>query len=466
MSTGLPKEFENRIRRDLGKDADSFLRSCFDAAKKGIRFNPLKLDPDKEVALAKEFKHVPWEEHGYYYEDIRPGRSALHAAGAFYIQEPSAMAPVIFLDVKPGMCVLDLCAAPGGKSTQIASFLGGTGLLAANEPVRDRAKILSQNIERLGIRNALVISHDPDELKVRFPASFDRILVDAPCSGEGMMRRDETAVEEWSAENVEMCALRQSRILDAASIMLKPGGRLVYSTCTFSKDENEIQIERFLERHADFSIVEAKPYPGMRSDRSMLRIWPMDGYGEGHFIAVLERDGELTQSMYGYHGAGEPSLNNRQKQDLKLYREFVSDVMKIGGIRQYISDASNLFIFGKTLCAFPEGGLPVLSGLKVIRAGLELGETVKGRFIPAHSLAASMKEEDAMRAAELSDVLSLSDEDSEKALAYLNGQTIKDPAASENGWTLATISGISAGWVKVSNGILKNHYPKGLRIKY
>ena len=497
----LPEEFIERIRKDLGDEADSFLGSFFDEPKRGLRINPLKVGAGMEESLSKSLRQIPWEKHGYYYEPlIFPGKSPLHEAGAYYIQEPSAMAPVSYLDVQPGMCVLDLCAAPGGKSTQIASKLEGRGILIANEIISDRARVLSQNIERLGIKNALVLSHTPKELAERYPASFDRILVDAPCSGEGMMRRDETAVGEWSGENVTMCAKRQEDILDAASVMLKPGGRLVYSTCTFSIQENEGQIIRFLKKHPDYRAVKAAPAEGMRrglpltggdpdSDlkgeekrpnteltdtqdmkEGMLRIWPQDGYGEGHFVAVLERTGGRLPVSCGYQGSKEPPLNNKQRQEIRPFKEFIADVIAEGTLKDHLSDPQNLFMFGKKLCALPEDGLPLLSGLKVIRAGLELGEIRKERFIPSHSLALAMKSEDAVRLAELNKGEAF---DAKDPLMYLNGQTLaadeaslmkKDPATRDDGWTLATISGISAGWVKASKGILKNHYPKGLRI--
>ena len=462
MEIQLPQEFEDRIRRDLGNEADSFLRSFIDAPKRGLRINPLKTDEAGEKRISADMEHVPWERHGYCYEDSRPGRSPLHAAGAYYIQEPSAMAPVGFLGLRPGMCVLDLCAAPGGKSTQIASYLAGEGLLTANEPVRERAAILSQNIERMGIRNALVLSHDPERLAERFPAAFDRILVDAPCSGEGMMRRDETAVREWSLQSAAMCAKRQETILDAAAVMLKPGGRLVYSTCTFSQEENEEQTAHFLEKYKDFHMAEVSSFPGMRAEGGMIRIWPQDGYGEGHFMAVLDRDGVNDHGSYGYHGAGELPLNNKQKQEIKPYLDFVSDVIKDGDLRAALTDEKRLFAFGKKLCLMPSGGLPVLSGLKVVRAGLELGELHRDRFMPSHALALALKPKDAVRVFELGE----DDREGSDARLYFSGQIIKDPAPRDNGWTLVTVSGIAAGWVKASNGILKNHYPKGLRINY
>ncbi len=464
MAVSLPEGFVERIKTDLGNEADSFLGSFFDPPKRGLRINTLKTGAEAEQEMTKGLKRIPWTEHGYYYTDETPGRMPLHSAGAYYIQEPSAMAPVTFLDVRPGMCVLDLCAAPGGKSTQIASRLEGRGLLISNEIIRDRARILSQNIERLGIRNALVLSHDPEELISRFPASFDRILVDAPCSGEGMFRRDETAVNEWSEENVAMCAKRQERILDAAASMLKPGGRLVYSTCTFSVDEDEDQIRRFLERHGDYRLIDAIPSEGMRAGQGMIRIWPQDGFGEGHFMAVLEREGELPPESYGLTGIREKPLNNKQLQETAPWRDFVSDVIKPGGFRPHLLDPSGLFMFGNSVCAMPEGGIPLLSGLKVIRAGLELGEIRKGRFIPSHALALAMRPEEAESVLELHP-------EGDGAVRYLRGESLSVDSGAyhknspgNDGWTIVSLSGISLGWGKISNGILKNHYPKGLRL--
>ncbi|MBO5550432.1 MAG: RsmB/NOP family class I SAM-dependent RNA methyltransferase [Lachnospiraceae bacterium] len=457
------------MKEDLGNEVDLFLRSCFDIHKKGMRINPLKADPDSERRITEGLISVPWEKHGYYYEDKEPGKSPLHAAGAYYIQEPSAMAPVNYLETGPGMCVLDLCAAPGGKSTQIAAALNGRGLLISNEIISDRARILSQNIERLGITNALVISHDPGELELRFPASFDRILVDAPCSGEGMFRRDARAAEEWSKDNVEMCAKRQEGILDAAASMLKPGGRLVYSTCTFSKAEDELQAEGFLRRHTDYHMISVKPYTGMRPGGipGSIRIMPHDGYGEGHFIAVFERNGESRAQNTGqcFRGLREAPLTNKQKQSLSLYLDFLKETMSEGEGRDALSDTRRLFLFGRKLCLMPEYGLPGLSGLKVIRAGLELGEIRKERFVPSHSLALAMRAEDALRSMDLK-------ADGEAVKKYLNGQSLsredcvikKAPASGDTGWTLVTASGISLGWGKASDRMLKNHYPKGLRI--
>ena len=482
MSIILPEEFIKRMKEDLGDEADSFLKSYLDTPKRGIRINPLKTDYALESRITAGLQKTPWESHGYYYADSNltegnsenaeetsiiagtyrdylspsPGRSPLHAAGAYYIQEPSAMAPVSYLDVKPGMCVLDLCAAPGGKSTQIASYLKEQGLIIANEIISDRARILSQNIERMGITNSLVISQKPKDLADRFPAAFDRILVDAPCSGEGMFRKDQTAIDEWSAENVKMCASRQEEILESAAVMLKPGGKLVYSTCTFSKDEDEEQIERFLGRHADYHVARVRPCDGLRYEKQCLRIFPQDGYGEGHFVAVLERNGELSEDSYGYHGAMDRELNNKQKQALAPFYDFIEDTVSDIKVIERLKDTARLFMFGNNLCIMPESGLPILSGLKILRAGLQLGEIKRDRFVPSHSFAMTLKPEYVKRTAELSI--------NTDAGQYLNGQSIKSPAASDNGWTLVTVSGIPLGWAKASNGMLKNHYPKGLRI--
>lgn len=454
------------MKQDLGDEADSFLGSFLHEAKRGIRFNPIKYTGGAD-AILPESDRVPWENNGYYYKEtpeFMPGRSPFHHAGVYYIQEPSAMAPVNFLDVRPGMCVLDLCAAPGGKSTQIASFLKNKGLLIANETVPDRARILSGNIERLGIINALVTSCDPAFLSDRYPAAFDRILVDAPCSGEGMFRRDPAAVKEWSAENVRRCVMRQEEILKAAAIMLKPGGRMVYSTCTFGKEENEKQIAEFLRSHEDFHPACVRPLTGMREGgmKGTLRIWPQDNCGEGHFMAVLERNGELNAASYGYRGLTEPCLSGKPLQGLAVFRDFIKEVIADGEVKSRLSDNKNLFASGKNLCLMPEGGLPALSRLKYLRAGTELGEIKKDRFIPSHSLAMALSPGEVNICHEL-------DPGGEEVKRYLAGESLdisNMPEAQKKGWCLVTTGCISLGWGRISGGVMKNHYPKGLRICY
>ena len=349
----LPSKFTNRMKFMLGQECDAFLVSFECVRSKALRINPCKLQGGREDAYSKlpfETKKILWEENGFVYKDEdEPGKHPLHMAGLYYIQEPSAMSPVAYLDPKPGQRVLDLCAAPGGKSTQIAGRMQGRGILVSNEINAGRAKILSENIERMGIGNAMVLNETPQNLSARFEGWFDRILIDAPCSGEGMFRKNEDAVTNWSPENVRLCADRQDKILDNAASMLAPSGRLVYSTCTFAPDEDEGTIYRFLLRHPEFRVVEVPLYEGMdhgnpswalidTSDESTwtvpdlqynaastqddqdyglegcldevktnkeklnkevadqlancIRLWPHHLKGEGHFLAVLERVNE------------------------------------------------------------------------------------------------------------------------------------------------------------------------------
>lgn len=263
----LPSKFTNRMKFMLGQECDAFLVSFECVRSKALRINPCKLQGGREDAYSKlpfETKKILWEENGFVYKDEdEPGKHPLHMAGLYYIQEPSAMSPVAYLDPKPGQRVLDLCAAPGGKSTQIAGRMQGRGILVSNEINAGRAKILSENIERMGIGNAMVLNETPQNLSARFEGWFDRILIDAPCSGEGMFRKNEDAVTNWSPENVRLCADRQDEILDNAASMLAPSGRLVYSTCTFAPDEDEGTIYRFLLRHPEFRVVEVPLYEGM-----------------------------------------------------------------------------------------------------------------------------------------------------------------------------------------------------------
>lgn len=319
----LPDKFINRMKYMLGQECDAFLVSFECERSKALRLNPLKLQGGRDEAKGKlpyETKDILWEENGFVYKDEdEPGKSALHMAGLYYIQEPSAMSPVAYLDPKPGHRVLDLCAAPGGKSTQIAGRMQGRGVLISNEINAGRAKILSENIERMGISNAMVLNETPENLSSRFEGWFDRILIDAPCSGEGMFRKNEDAVTNWSPDNVRLCADRQDGILDNAAAMLAPNGRLVYSTCTFAPDEDEGTIYRFLLRHPEFKVCEVPLFEGMDRGHpdwalidsadegtwhnqpsqeisqqllSCIRLWPHHLKGEGHFLAVLERVNE------------------------------------------------------------------------------------------------------------------------------------------------------------------------------
>ena len=299
----LPELFLERIHAQLGEEYDAFLQSLQRPRAVALRFNPLKGDIP---ALPFVTAPVPWEPMGYYYDpEARPGLHVYHEAGVYYLQEASAMSPVALLDPQPGEIICDLCAAPGGKSTQIAGRLLGQGMLVCNEINPKRAKILSRNMERLGIAGAVVTNETPAALSRRFEGFFDRVLVDAPCSGEGMFRKEEAAVTDWSPEAVQMCARRQGEILDCAAGMVRPGGRLVYSTCTFAPQEDEEAVQAFLERHPDFVPERVEAPWFVESGPAMYRMWPHKLLGEGHFAAVLRRMGALCQRA-GHPSAGRP----------------------------------------------------------------------------------------------------------------------------------------------------------------
>lgn len=440
----LPESFKERMKEFLGDEYDAFI-TAFEEDKRyhALRANTLKCN--KEFIEKQEYitGNVPWEDTGFYYAcEATPGKHPYHEAGLYYIQEPSAMAPVSYLDVHPGEKILDLCAAPGGKTTQIACKLQGQGLLVTNEINRDRAKILSLNIERLGVSNAMVLNETPQHLSEVFEGYFDKILIDAPCSGEGMFRKNDNAADEWSYENVLACAVRQSEILDYASKMLLPGGRMVYSTCTFSREENEDNIEAFLTRHSDFKEVERR------------RLWPHKDNGEGHFLCVLQREGELiSDSKYIPGGRNVPV----KKDLLKPFYTFCEETLK-NGVLENLLDSKSIIIFGKQIYLIP-ANMPSVNGLKVLRPGLHLGEIVKDRFEPNHALALFIKPEQVNVTYDIPS-------DSEEIKSYLNGQTLRVLSELKKGWCLITIDGYSIGWGKYAGGMIKNHYPKGLRINY
>lgn len=343
------------------------------------------------------------------------------------------MAPVALLDPQPGERVCDLCAAPGGKTTQIAGRMAGEGFLLCNEINPKRAKILSRNVERLGVSNALVTNENPQNLAKRYTGYFDRVLIDAPCSGEGMFRKEEAAVTDWSQETVEMCARRQAEILDSGACLVRPGGRLVYSTCTFAPEENEHAVEQFLQRHPEFEpdAVDAPWFaPG---ENSTFRLWPHKLMGEGHFAAVLRKKGQREAEQDRF-------VQQKLPQEWKAFAESMGICLPEG----------RLVTFAQTLFWAPEG-MPDIEGVRVMRPGLELGEVKKGRFVPAHALALWLK-----GAGNTCDLQG----GSRELQAYMHGETIP---WSGNGWCLMTVDGYSIGWGKGDGKVLKNHYPKGLR---
>ena len=427
----LPEAFLTRIKNQLGEEYEAFLQALERPRAVALRFNPLKGD---RPALPFVGQPVPWEPEGFYYDPAaRPGLHPYHEAGVYYLQEASAMSAVALLEPQPGERVCDLCAAPGGKTTQIAGRMQGRGFLLCNEWSPKRAKILSQNIERMGVGNALVTNETVENLARKLPGYFDRVLIDAPCSGEGMFRKEEAAVTDWSEETVAMCARRQADILRHGAQLVRHGGRLVYSTCTFAPAENEEAVAAFLEENPDFELEDVSAPWFTQVGVGQFRLWPHKLLGEGHFAAVLRRKGEGETE--GTPCAGE-----------KLPKEWAEFARSL----DLTLPEGKAILFGSNLFWAPVE-LPELRGLKVLRPGLELGEVKKGRFEPAHALA-----------------LWLGDcpnrvpfpADSSQIKAYIHGEVLPWEG---KGWCLVQVDGYSIGWGKGDGTQLKNHYPKGLR---
>lgn len=461
----LPDEFLERMERFLGTEYEEFLASYDRERYYGLRRNPFKATEEEFMRrMPFALEKVSWAAEGYYYPaDEQPGRHVLHEAGAYYIQEPSAMAVVEILDPQPGESILDLCAAPGGKSTQIAGKMRGEGLLVSNEVIPNRAKVLSQNVERMGVRNCVACNETPERMVGFFPAFFDRVLVDAPCSGEGMFRKDDTAVSEWSVEHVSMCADRQYGILEEAAKMLKCGGALVYSTCTFSPVENEGVISRFIREHGEFEIEAVSHDPAFVPGRpewvcepvqgieNTMRLMPHRLKGEGHYIARLRKK--------GVHTAGtQPCAKGRRerkKEEIVTGRVEGFLTGELGLLKDWLKrQGGALQMFGEQIYLVPEA-MPPMEGIKVVRPGLHIGAVRKNRLEPTHALAHALhidEIEDRERVMELT---------KEQAERYLHGEGL--PCTVRNGWTLLTYEGYPLGFGKAVNGQMKNHYPKGLR---
>lgn len=427
----LPEAFLQRMEAQLGSEYPAFLESLERPRAVALRFNPMK---GERPLLPFAGAPVPWEPEGFYYDpETRPGLHVYHEAGVYYLQEASAMAPVVLLDPKPGERVCDLCAAPGGKTTQIAGRMLGQGFLVCNEINPKRAKILSRNIERMGVANALVTNEHPETLASRFPGFFDRVLVDAPCSGEGMFRKEEAAVTDWSQETVQMCARRQREILDSAARLVRPGGRLVYSTCTFAPEEDEETVAAFLEAHPEFTPEPVEAPWFVPGENASYRMWPHKLLGEGHFAAVLRK----TQGE-----SGEVPACPGEKCP-KAWESFAKEL-------DITLPEGKAVSFGQSLYWAPME-LPELNRLKVLRPGLELGTERKGRFEPAHALALWLK---------TCTVTESFPPESPEMKAYLHGDVVP---SGKKGWCLVQAGGYAIGWGKGDGSVLKNHYPKGLR---
>ena len=449
---------------------------AFEAAMLGSRVNSVRVNTGKiklselEAFVGQALERVPWCDAGVYVShESRLGSSWLHAAGGLYVQEASAMAVVETLEPQPGERILDLCAAPGGKSTHIAqsmrhSGLLDSGLLVTNEIVNTRARILAENLERLGFPG-VVMNEDPARLAAAWPAFFDRVLVDAPCGGEGMFRKDPDVMREWTPSTPATCARRQTDILESAAKLLKPGGVMVYSTCTFAPEENEMVIERFLESHPEFELLEAELFkiagfdpgrPEWANGNPQLsrtaRLWPHKLRGEGHFIAKLRKtDGEEFEIALEEDTNGGAEPFGRKHALGKAWLEFA----RVIGT----PDNVNRMVFRDEVQIL-EFETPVLNGLKVIRAGLPIAHIQKDRLEPAHALSHWFARGWAGVPA-----LDLEANDPRVA-AFLHGDLLELDAqvdSDHSGWVLVRANGLGLGWGKQVGSRVKNHYPKHLR---
>jgi NOL1/NOP2/sun family putative RNA methylase len=440
----------------LGDEAEPFFRALTDPPA-GLRVNTLRLTPERFRAMAPfPLEPLAFPSEGFRVDDgARPGRHPYHAAGLYYLQDPGAMAVAALLDPRPGERVLDLAAAPGGKATHLAARMRGEGILVANDVQPARTRELTGNLERCGVANALVTREPVERLADHFGAWFDRVLLDAPCSGEAMFHKSEAARSEWSPASVAGCARRQTDLLNDAARLVRPGGTLVYSTCTFSPEEDEEVVARFLRDHAGWEPVTLPTVPGaqparsdwvpeeIRDDRLRLavRLWPHRVTGAGHFVAGFRR---LTGEDEEPHVLADRGVPQSARASWEAFRSET-----LGGA---VNDGT-LELRGQELYRLPTG-TPALGRLRVERPGLWLGTVHAARFEPAHPLAL------AARPADFADTVALTADDP-AVHAYLRGETLG--SAGRPGWVAVCVDGFALGWGKRVGGTIKNHYPKGLR---
>jgi NOL1/NOP2/sun family putative RNA methylase len=455
--THLPPEFLAGMTDLLGDEAPAFFGHYANPPDAGLRANPLKIDPEELFDhLDLDLAPISWSPAGRVVADtgVSLGLHPYHAAGLYYVQEPAAQAVVEILDPQPGERVLDLAAAPGGKATHIAGKMAGRGLLVANEIHPKRVWDLAKNLERWGARNTLIANETPARLAGALPGFFDRVLVDAPCSGEGMFRKMPEAVRDWSPEFVAGCAVRQRSILAEAADLVRPGGRLCYSTCTFTPDENEAVVRKFLAEHPDFRLVTPAWRPGFSrgigpefagdSAPTPVRLWPHLSPGEGHFIALFEREGNSLAPVFARRRSS-PALDRL----LPHWRAFAAEHLA----PDFEIPPDRLHLVKSYLYALPPES-PEPAGLNYIRPGLWLGSFKKDRFEPAHSFAMALRPDEVRRTLHL---------EGPQIDAFLRREALR--SEGEDGWTLAAIEGrFPIGWGKRVRGVVKNHYPMGLRI--
>lgn len=448
----LPETFEKKIKDCLKEEWQAYIDSYQSPEHYGLRLNPLKVAKEEaQKQIPYELQQVPWCELGFYYDGRKeqPAKHPYYHAGLYYIQEPSAMLPASLLPVVPGEKVLDLCAAPGGKSTQIAGKLCGEGVLVSNDISISRAKALVKNLEMAGVKNAVVTSEKPEKLAASLAGFFDKILVDAPCSGEGMFRKDPSMVKDYEARGVEYYAPLQKEIVASAIAMLKPGGEMVYSTCTFSPEENEGLVDWVLENYSDMSVETGFSFEGRdyghpewlsiekEEIKKAYRMWPHKISGEGHFAVLLKKAaGEGKQYPQG----------SSKEKPAKEAQEFLAHFSVDDSRGYYMELDHKLYLVPQEM--------PRLKGIRVVRSGLYLGITKKNRFEPSQAFAMALPME-----GKACINLSLQDE---RVIKYLKCETIM--VDGPDGFVLIGVDGYPLGWGKLKNGRLKNKYAPAWRM--
>lgn len=462
----LPKLFEDNMKALLGDEFDTY-KECLDQPMHhGIRINTMKISVEDFLKINPfHLKPVPWTTNGFYYDEEldKPSKHPYYYAGLYYIQEPSAMTPASVLPVEPGDRVLDICAAPGGKSTELMAKLKDRGILVSNDISASRAKALLKNLEVFGSGNSLIVSEAPYKLAERFPSYFDKILIDAPCSGEGMFRKSYSMVTAWENNGNELFADIQRSILPEAVKMLKPGGMLLYSTCTFAPLENEKSIEYLLSLDPDLSIVPFDKYELFDNGhpewsdtnnedlKHCARLWPHRLEGEGHFVCLTKKAGNSSNSSnYGDY----PIKKAKLPQECLDFLNMIT-LDETRGVGKTF-DPNRFEISADKLYYIPES-FPAVRGLRILRCGLYMGEIKKNRFEPSQSLAMYLK------ATEFKNVVHLN-ADEKNVIKYLKGETIDVEEECKNGFVLVCVDSYPLGWAKANNKTLKNKYLAGWRL--